>query len=230
MAAAARQAGRDPASVRLVAVTKYGPPQLLAELLAAGQLDLAENRVQQLVPRAEASVSLAQRQGWPVPCWHMIGTLQRNKVKQLIGHVAWVHSLDTLALAQDLDRRHGELRAVMPQVPPLRALVQVSVSGEASKQGVSTEEAEALVDACRAFPHLCLAGLMTMAPLVAEGEDAQAAARPVFAGLRQLRDELRHRCSLESLTELSMGMTGDYEVAIAEGATMVRVGSALLPN
>jgi pyridoxal phosphate enzyme (YggS family) len=206
---ACRRAGRPTGDVRLVAVTKSAEIGWIEALLALGVRDLGESRPQQLCER----VLLIDK---PVD-WHLIGHLQRNKVRKVLGVAGWIHSVDTLPLLQRIDEIAGEL-GVRP-----RLLLEVNVSGEAAKHGFEPEELAATSPALSAVSHVEIAGLMTMAPWTESSE----AARPVFAGLRALRDRLREIRSSFALPELSMGMSGDYEVAIEEGATLVRVGSSL---
>ncbi|MBI5760693.1 MAG: YggS family pyridoxal phosphate-dependent enzyme [Planctomycetales bacterium] len=210
MAAACSRVGRDPASVALVAVTKSARPEWIRELVGLGQTELAENRPQQLVERA------AQIEG-PVH-WHLIGHLQRNKARQLLPIVSLIHSVDSLRLLMTLD----QLAAGKDLQP--RVLLEVNVSGEASKDGFRVDELLAAWDQVIACRHVRVEGLMTMAPL----SDRPSDARSTFAGLRDLRDQLRTRSPADvALPHLSMGMSGDFEIAIEEGATLVRVGSAL---
>ena len=203
--------GRAPSSVRLVAVSKLHPAALVAEAAASGQTVFGENYVQELVDKA------AQ-----LPCpveWHMIGHLQSNKVKYLPGIVSMIHTVDRLSLAQEIDRQWRTKLAV-----PCDILVQVNVSGEATKSGTTRTEALALVRAIAPLPNVRIRGLMTMPPFFDDPESA----RPYFKELRLLADQIR---SAEipgvEMTELSMGMSGDFEVAIEEGATLVRVGTAI---
>jgi PLP dependent protein len=198
IAAAARVSGRDPDAVTLVVVTKEVGLDGVRAVLAAGAADLGENRAQDLVAKAEA---LAPDEDLELR-WHFIGRLQRNKVRTLTNHVALWESIDRTSLAEEVGRR----------APGSAVLVQVNVTGEAQKGGCAPEATGALVDACR--EHGCaVVGLMTVPP--AEGDP-----RPIFARVRQMTDDL-------GLSVCSMGMSGDYETAIAEGATMVRVGSAI---
>ena len=232
IAAACARVGRQPSEICLVAVTKYVDLPIIRELLLAGVADLGENRVQQLSRRAEALG--ARLDGWPEPVaaaggsgtapappaprWHMIGHLQRNKVRQVLRHVRIIHSLDSLRLAAEVDRVAAELDARVD------ALVEVNVSGEQSKSGVPAAEAEALIEGLRDRPRIRLRGLMTMAPFDPDPEHA----RPFFAELREMAAGLRQRGVVgPEFVHLSMGMTQDYTVAIEEGATLVRVGSAL---
>ena len=220
IAAAARRAGRDPAEITLVAVTKTHPPELVAEAVAAGARALGENRVQEAASKIEALRELRSELRW-----HLIGHLQRNKAKVAAELFDLVHSVDSLRLAEALARQVAPGRR-------LPILLQINVSGEASKEGFALQggatsaallallpELEQLV----ALPQLEVRGLMTVAPMVADPEQA----RPVFKALRELRDELARRLPTARWDELSMGMTDDFEAAISEGATIVRVGRAI---
>jgi len=207
---AAERAGRDPAAVRLVAVSKTRPAGDIELAAQAGQRLFGENYVQELVAKAAAVQQ-------PVE-WHYIGHLQSNKVRQLAGLITMIHSVDRLSLAEEISRQWGRLGSSCD------VLVQVNVAQEASKSGTSTEEALALVSQVAALPHLRVRGLMAMPPFFDDPE----AARPYFRQLRQLAETIRS-AALPGVTldELSMGMSGDFEVAIEEGATLVRVGTAI---
>jgi pyridoxal phosphate enzyme (YggS family) len=209
IAAAARAAGRAPDEVRLVAVSKKMTIDDVRAALAAGQLDLGESYGQELRDKRQV---LAQEPR--APRWHFIGPLQANKVKYVAGVVALVHSVDSLELLDALERRGA----------PQDCLVQVNVAGEAGKRGVTPAGLPALLDHFATLSHVRCRGLMTVPPLA---EDASAARRH-FAALRALRDDeaARARPGVE-LRELSMGMSYDLEVAVAEGATLVRVGTAI---
>lgn len=210
MVAVALKAGRDPASVRLVAVSKTKPAELVDEAARAGQRLFGENYVQELVAKASAVAE-------PVE-WHYIGALQSNKVRQIAGVVTMIHSVDRLSLAAEIDRQWGRLGRSCD------VLVQVNVSGESSKSGTTTEAAIGLVTAVSGFPHLRVKGLMTMPPFFDDPEGA----RPYFRALRELAGVIdRQAIPGVAMTELSMGMSGDFEVAIEEGATLVRVGTAI---
>lgn len=202
IAAAAERAGRDPAVVRLIAVTKTFPAATCAAAVSAGVVDLGENRVQEGVAKATdlAADGLT-------PTWHLIGHLQSNKVKSALGTFAMIHSLDSLELAAAISRR---------ATSPVSVLLEVNVGAEPSKFGFTPEETPVAHEQIAALPNLAVRGLMTVAPHAPDPE----AVRPVFRRLRLLAETL-------GLPELSMGMSGDYEVAVEEGATMVRVGSAL---
>jgi pyridoxal phosphate enzyme (YggS family) len=214
IAAAAERAGRAPGAVTLLGVAKRSAPEAVAEAVGAGLADVAENYVQEAVGRRDALCDLVARTGQAPPRWHFIGRLQRNQARVVAEHFEVVHTLDREALGAALER--GAEAAGRS----LDVLVQVNTSGEAQKGGVAPGDAAALLDAARAWPHLRIRGLMTI-PAAGDPE----AVRPAFAGLRTLRDALRERHP--DLRELSMGMSGDFEVAIEEGATIIRVGTAL---
>jgi pyridoxal phosphate enzyme (YggS family) len=208
IATAAAAAGRDPSTVRLVAVSKTHPAAAVATAAAAGQRVFGESRVQEAREKLPACP--------PGLDWHFIGHLQKNKVRQAIPLFTFFHSIDSTALAQAMDRIAGETNK------PVEGLLEVNVSGEATKYGFTPDQLRAEFAALSKLPHLRLRGLMTMAPYSDNPEDA----RPVFRALRELRDELQtaHACALP---ELSMGMSGDFVPAIAEGATLVRIGSSI---
>jgi len=211
IADAARRSGRTPDAVRLVAVTKAVPTETIRLLLAAGQQDIGENRARQLRDRAAELADAHVR-------WHMIGRLQRNKVKYVVPAAAMIHSVDSVRLAEEISKR--------AQAAGARAtcLLEVNVSGEEAKGGLAPAEAPRLAAETAALPALDLVGLMTMAPLAETGETV----RPVFAALRECLARVNRTADLPAaLTELSMGMTQDYETAIEEGATIIRVGTAL---
>lgn len=205
---ACERAGRSPHSVRLTAVSKTHPSEAVAEAFAAGQRVFGESRVQearQKIPLCPDGIE-----------WHFIGHLQKNKVRQAVALFGFFHGIDSLSLAQALSRIAGETGVVV------RGLLEVNVSGEATKRGFALATVRAEFAAISALPHLQICGLMTMAPYGENPEDA----RPVFRALRELRDELQEKHG-HPLPELSMGMSGDFEVAIEEGATLVRVGSSI---
>jgi len=208
IAAAAARAGRPAESVRIVAVTKGHPLERAREAAAAGLLDLGENRVQE---------ALAKQDAWPdAPVrWHLIGHLQRNKVRLAVGRFALIHSLDSIRLADALEAAAAAAGSVQD------VLVEVNVAREPQKGGAAPEEAPALVGRAAALPHLRLLGLMAMAPYGA----SVAEQHRVFGGLRALRDSLA--TSALELAVLSMGMSDDFEAAVEEGATMVRLGTVL---
>jgi pyridoxal phosphate enzyme (YggS family) len=209
IARAARAAGRDPSSVKLVAVSKTKGPEAVREAYAAGQRAFGENYAQELAAKAEALADLTEIE------WHFIGHLQTNKAKVVARHAHVVHTVDSTALVRELGKRATR----EARVRPLPVLVEVNVGGEAQKAGAAPSEIEEVMRAVQAQEALALRGLMTMPPA-----DDLAAARRVFETLVSLRN-LHGGTAV--LPELSMGMTGDLEVAIACGATMVRVGTAI---
>jgi pyridoxal phosphate enzyme (YggS family) len=207
---AAVKAGRDPESVRLVAVSKTQPAALVDEAARCGQLLFGENYVQEFAAKA-AEVRE------PVD-WHFIGHLQSNKVKYVAGLVSLIHSVDRLSLAEEIDRQWGRLGKVCD------VLIQVNVACEASKCGTPAEGLRELVAAVARLPHLRVRGVMTMPPFFDDPEGA----RPYFRELKRLAGVLAAEgMAGVAMTELSMGMSGDFEVAIEEGATLVRVGTAI---
>jgi pyridoxal phosphate enzyme (YggS family) len=215
IAEAATRAGRPPSEVTLVAVTKTFPVETVLAGYAAGLCDFGENRVQE----AEGKIRAAQMQA-PQARWHLIGHLQRNKVKTAVECFAMIHSVDSLRLAQEINKRCGAEGKRMP------ILIEVNVGGEASKTGYQLDAGTAAffqeAEQICALPNLQVQGLMTIAPYAPRAEDV----RPYFVRLRQLRDELASRLGRE-LPQLSMGMSGDFTVAIEEGATLVRIGTAI---
>lgn len=212
MAAACRRAGRDPASVRLLPVSKTKPESSLRLAHAAGCRMLGENKVQEAFGKWEAMQDLADLQ------WSVIGHLQTNKAKLVARFASEFQALDNLRVAEALDRRlQAEGRA-------LDVFVQVNTSGEASKYGLPPDEVQGFLQALPAFSALRVRGLMTLALFSSEAERV----RQCFVLLRSLRDQLRQGAPAGiSLDELSMGMSGDFEIAIEEGATVVRVGQAI---
>jgi pyridoxal phosphate enzyme (YggS family) len=205
---AARASGRDPAEVRLVAVTKTKPVSAIREAYAAGQRDFGENYAQELNEKAAECADLSDIS------WHMIGHLQRNKARMIVRAASMVHSVDSVKLSEELGKRASG----RPQ--PLAVLVEVNVGGEAQKAGCTPPELASVLDAIAAQPTLALSGLMTVPPHTDDPERA----RPYFDELVRLRDRHGGR---SRLPELSMGMTHDLEQAIAAGATIVRVGTAI---
>lgn len=204
IAAACEGVGRDPAGVRLVAVCKTHPPERVREAYEAGQRDFGENYVQEMLAKAEALADLPELR------WRFIGHLQRNKAKDVVSVGAAVETVDSVRLADALARRAEAAGR------RLETLLQVNVGGEAQKSGCPPEQVPALVEAVRARDALELRGLMTVPPLGGQA----AASRPHFRRLREL-------AAAHDLPELSMGMTHDLEVAVEEGATIVRVGTAI---
>lgn len=205
--AAARRAGRDPAAVRIVGAAKRQAPERVVAAVHAGLRDLGENYVQEAVAMRAALAAALDPPLAAALTWHGIGPLQRNKVREALGCFSWLHGVDGVALAAALSQRATD---------DVSVLLQVNLSLEATKHGVPEAALPALLDAVRALPHLRVVGLMTM-PAPAENPETS---RPCFARLRGLAE--RH-----GVAELSMGMSDDFEVAIEEGATLVRIGTAL---
>jgi pyridoxal phosphate enzyme (YggS family) len=210
--ASALRCNRAPNEITLVAVGKTHPAGIISEAIAAGATDLGENRVQE----AESKIPEVGRHA---ARWHLIGHLQSNKARRAVELFDVIHSLDSVALAQRLDRMCAELNR-----PELPVMIQVDLGREATKSGVDEAEVLQIVEALQQCEHLRLAGLMTLPPYFETAEQV----RPFFRKLRELRDELSSRGAFgDRRGELSMGMTHDYEVAIEEGATIVRVGTAI---
>ena len=224
--AAAVKAKRDPSEVTLIAVTKNAAPEQIREILQLGVSDLGESRGQVLTQRAAQVNEFFNRRlahgdsSAPIPKlrWHMIGHLQRNKVKPIFPLISMVHSVDSLRLAEEIEVQAIKLNKRMP------VLLQVNASEEESKHGVAVGAAVHLAEQMDSMAHLQLVGLMTMAPI----QGGQDAARKTFVRTREIFEEIRwQKIGGTSLKHLSMGMSDDFEVAIAEGATMVRIGSLL---
>ena len=221
IAAAARNCGRDPKGVRLICVTKGIPTDQIQRAVACGVQELGENRVQEA---REKQPLLPQGLRW-----HLVGHLQRNKAKPAVELFDSIHSVDSLGLIETLQEQARHRRETTGEMKErnLEILIQVNVSGEETKFGCRPQEAQGLAQAVLTSKSLTLAGLMTMAPLNRDPEDA----RPVFHQLRQLRDDLQKSLGLpkdqHTLEHLSMGMSGDFEVAVQEGATLVRIGTAI---
>ena len=207
---ACERSGRDRSSVHLIAVTKTKPLEMLREAYDAGQRDFGENKVQEICRKKPALPGDIH--------WHMIGHLQRNKVKQLIGQTVMIHSVDSLRLAETISAEAEKANTVVP------VLIEVNMAGEESKFGISPQEAEALIRSACGLSGIKISGLMTIAPYTEDPETN----RPYFAGLRQLAVDIGQK-SIDnvSMSVLSMGMTGDFEVAIEEGATHIRVGTGI---
>ena len=209
IARAAARSGRPAESVRLVAVSKTQPAERIAEAYAAGLRIFGENYVQE----AEGKIP-----GFPDAEWHLIGKLQGNKVKTAVSLFGWIHTIDSQKLLADVSRRCMEKGMSLP------VLVEVNLGGEGSKAGVSPGELPHIVESAAGLPGVRVCGLMAIPPEVEDPERS----RPLFAGLRELME--RHASiggAAVKMTELSMGMSNDFEVAIEEGATMVRVGTAI---
>lgn len=208
---ACKRSNRPIEDVNVIAVTKYVSLQTTGAVLDHGLEHIGENRWQD----AQAKWEAFGQKG----TWHFIGHLQTNKVKDVIGKFAYIHSLDRLSLAKELDKKAASLGI------KVKAFMQVNISGEESKYGLQPEQASSFLKDIQSFNNLKVMGLMTMAP----HEEDPELTRPVFRGLRELRDDLNGQAlTAEPITELSMGMSNDFEVAIEEGATWVRLGSILV--
>ncbi len=207
----ARACGRDPETVRLVAVSKTVPIARIRPVIEAGVRILGENYIQEAGEKIEAL-------GDQAVSWHFIGHLQRNKAKFAVRWFDLIHTVDSVKLAKEIDRQAAKLGKVQ------EVLAQVNVGGEASKAGVSPEDTEALLRGISSLDNIAVKGLMTIPPYF----DAPETVRPYFRSLAELKDRLaRKKIPNIILDELSMGMTGDFEAAIAEGATLVRIGTAI---
>lgn len=212
IAAAAEASGRAPGDVTLVAVTKYVDADITRELVEVGAHALGENRPQTFWPKAEALADLDIQ-------WHQIGHLQRNKLRRTLPYLSLLHSVDSVRLMDAVDRIQEEL----DPDHPMPFLLEVNISGDEAKHGLKPDDVAAAIEAAAAKKHARLRGLMCMAGYGTTSDEA----RRDFAALRELRDQLQARYPAQELAELSMGMSGDFEQAIAEGATLVRVGSLL---
>ncbi len=211
IARAASRCGRDPADIVLVAVSKTHPAERVRKAWRAGVTIVGENYIQ------EARDKIAALADCPLS-WHFIGHLQTNKAKYAVDLFDLIHGVDSLKLAREIDRQAARIGKIQP------ILIQVNISGEASKSGIAEDSAVQLVREASRLRHLRVCGLMTMPPFFDQPEQA----RPYFAALRQLGDRIRNSAMADVAMEyLSMGMTGDFEVAIEEGATMVRIGTAI---
>ena len=212
IAAAAKAAGREAEEVKLIAISKTHPASVIRTLIELGATDLGENRVQE----AEEKITEIGRER---AHWHLVGHLQANKARRAVNLFEVIHSVESLDLAQRLDRLCGEEgREKLP------VLIQVDLGHEETKSGVDESELTHMVDSLQSLNHLELIGLMTLPPFFDDAEQS----RPFFRRLRELRDELENRGAFgERKGELSMGMTHDFEIAIQEGATMGRIGTAI---
>ncbi len=207
---ACERAGRSPEEVTLIAVSKTKPLFMLEEAYEAGARDFGENKVQEILEKAPKMPEDAR--------FHMIGHLQRNKVKQVLPHAVLIHSVDSLRLAEQIDQEAEKLGITA------KILLEVNVAKEESKFGMMPEEVPELTEQIAALPHLRIQGLMTIAPFVDDPEKN----RPVFQKLYQLSVDIKKKnIDNVSMSVLSMGMTGDYQVAVEEGATMIRVGTGI---
>lgn len=208
VAAAARNAGRDPDDVELVAVSKAHGPPAVREAFDAGQRVFGESRAQEMIAKVPGLPSATR--------WHFIGHLQKNKIRKILPLVELIHAVDSVELAMEIDRIGGEL-GLFPRV-----LLEVNMAGEQTKFGFTPAAVRQQIERLLVLPRVQIEGLMTIAPIAERAEDA----RPIFAELRALRDSINREAS-SLLTTLSMGMSGDFVVAVQEGATLVRVGSAI---
>jgi len=207
---ACEKAGRDPKEVTLIAVSKTKPASMIEEAYGAGVRDFGENKVQELCEKYKELPQDIK--------WHMIGHLQRNKVKQIIGKTVLIHSVDSLRLAEQIEEEAGKQDLIID------ILLEINVAEEDSKFGFKLEEAESAILKIATFPHVRIKGLMTIAPFVEKSEEN----RSVFKKLRQFYVDMQSKnIDNVNMSLLSMGMTGDYEVAIEEGATLVRVGTGI---
>lgn len=209
------QAGRQKGSVTLIGVTKVFPVEYAEAAAVSGLTDLGENRVQELVPKVERFSSL----GLDVN-WHLIGTLQKNKVKYIIGKTGLIHSVNSIELAEEISKRAQSNNVTA------RILLQANVSGEESKHGFAPHELKPAIDKIMDLPSVTVCGLMTMAPI----ETYEGQAREVFARTRIIFEDLKKYTGLESWEILSMGMSQDYKSAILEGSTHIRIGTAIFGN
>ena len=205
-----KQCGRDPANIRLIAITKNFPEETILEAYNAGMRDFGENKVQELVPKMEHLPGDIE--------WHMVGTVQANKIRHMSERVDWIHSISKIKYLKELEKRAA------PTGRKIRVLIQVNISGEDQKSGCEPGEIAGLLSYASGLDHVAVHGLMGMASLTADRDTI----RKQFQMLRSLRDGHRsHESDNITLDELSMGMSGDFDIAIEEGATMIRIGSAI---
>lgn len=210
IAAAAQRAGRDPSNIKVVVVTKTIEPERIREAIAAGARILGENRVQE----AREKIGLLE----PMVSWHMIGRLQTNKAKYAVKLFQLIHSVDSLTLAKEIDRQAAKIQKVQD------VLIEVNLAGEKSKGGVAAAAALDLIREAAGLKNIRIIGLMTMPPYTEDPENS----RPYFRRLRELAEWIsRENIPNISLRELSMGMSADFDTAVEEGATMVRIGTAI---
>jgi pyridoxal phosphate enzyme (YggS family) len=211
LTAACRRVGRSPDDVTLVAVAKTFPAEQVRAVVEAGVPDIGENYVQELLQKRALLAGEAIR-------WHFVGSLQSNKVKQIVPWVTLIHAVDSEGLAREVDRRAGQAGQIQD------VLIEVNTTGEATKHGVDPRRAVDLVRSLKSLEHIRIAGLMTIGPFLPDPEGS----RPMFRLLRELRGDLAAMGqSNATMRHLSMGMTGDFEVAIEEGATVIRIGTAI---
>lgn len=216
--AACDRSGRAREEVLLIAVSKTKPASMVREAMEAGIRDFGENKVQELCEKAEEIKRLTERPEAGAINWHLIGHLQRNKVKYVVDQACLIHSVDSLRLAEEIQKEAAKKDCHVD------ILIEVNIGDEESKSGVAKEEAVGLVRAVAPLSRVHIKGLMAVAPIVSEPEES----RPYFQEMFRLREEIRFmELPGVEMRELSMGMTGDFEVAVEEGATMVRVGTAI---
>ena len=208
---AARRAGRNPEEIRLLAVTKEVDPERIIEAARCGVDIFGENYAQERREKHDIVEKALEKK----IKWHFIGRLQKNKVKYILGRAELIHSLDSLSVAEEINKRAEKLGIKVP------VLLEINIGGEEAKGGIRPEQVESFLLELRRFSHITVEGLMTMPPFF----DNPEMARPYFIQLGKLRDRLNPR--FPSLKELSMGMSGDFEVAVEEGATIVRIGTAI---
>ena len=207
---ACKAVNRDPSEVTLISVSKTKPVSMLQEAYDAGSRDFGENKVQEIMDKYPQLPSDIR--------WHMIGHLQRNKVKYIVDKVALIHSVDSLRLAETIENEAAKHNVTVP------ILIEVNVAQEESKFGLKTEEVLSLVESIAVLPHINIKGLMTIAPYVEDPEEN----REIFRELKKLSVDIAAKnINNVNMSVLSMGMTGDYQVAVQEGATMVRVGTGI---
>jgi pyridoxal phosphate enzyme (YggS family) len=205
---ACERVGRNPADIRIIAVTKYVSIERAKEAYMAGITDFGENRDEGLLQKYEALGS--------EPTWHFIGTLQSRKVKNVIDKIDYLHSLERLSLAEEIQKRATK---------PVKCFVQVNVSGEESKHGLPPQEVIPFIEKLKEYPNIIVVGLMTMAPFTDNEQDI----RRCFRGLKKLQEDIQAlHLPYAPCTELSMGMSNDYIIAIEEGATFIRLGTSLV--
>ncbi|MCR5737866.1 MAG: YggS family pyridoxal phosphate-dependent enzyme [Eubacterium sp.] len=208
--AACAKVGRDPSEVTLIAVSKTKPYTMIEEALKSGTLDYGENKVQEITEKYEILPKNIR--------WHMIGHLQRNKVKYLVGKTAFIHSVDSVRLAEQIEKEYAKADEIA------NILIEVNMAEEESKFGITSTETEEMVREISQFPHIRIQGLMTIAPYTENPETN----RGYFRNMKQLSVDIsKKNIDNVNMSVLSMGMTGDYQVAIEEGATMVRVGTGI---
>ena len=214
---AATRAGRRPEQVVLVGVAKRHPAELVAAAVRAGLRNVGENYYQEARDKIPKVQGILEACGVPCPRWHFVGRLQRNKARSVVGRFDVVQAVDRESLGQELNRRAAQ------DDRSLEVLLEVNLSGEAGKGGASPEALRSLLAASAGWSHLTVSGLMTLP----RASDDPESARPVFARLRRLSESLRSEAGGQDLRELSMGMSADFEIAIEEGATIVRIGTAI---